>query len=424
MVAKGFRKSTLDSGLRILTSRMPHTRSVSITVCVGVGSRYESAEQAGLSHFIEHLVFKGTNARPNPGEISAAIEGTGGDLNAGTEQELTVYWCKVPQPHLREGLDVLIDILRNSLLDPDSIERERMVVMEELNMINDYPDYKVDALIEEMLWPDHPLGREVGGTKDSVPNITRDMILEHMAYYYTPSNIVISVAGNVSHQEVVRQVEALCDGWRSANPRGWAPVSHIQAAPQCRLEYRRTEQTHLSVAVPGMSLDHPDRYVLDLLSIVFGEGMSSRLFVEVRERRGLAYEVHSAVTHFLDCGAFVIAAGVDSKRLYEAVKTILEQVSELRDGVSEEELEMAKRLATGRLLLRMEDTRAVSGWMAAQEMLLGRELDVDEVVESVNMVTTEDIRKVANDLLVTEKLNMAVVGPSRGRDRLQRLLKL
>ena len=419
-----FQKTTLDNGLRIVTSEMPHTRSVSINVYIGVGSRYETPEQAGISHFIEHMVFKGTERRPTPFEISATIEGTGGVINAGTEHELTVYWVKVAQTHFEESLDLLMDMLRNSLYEQEGIEKERMVVIEELSMINDYPSYRVDALIDEMLWPDHPLGRDIGGTKESVTAISRDMMLEHMARYYTPSNIVVSVAGNVPHEQVVQQVETLSNGWPIFEPEGWSPFTHTQSEPQLSLEYRKTEQAHLSIAFPGVSLVHPDRYALDILSVILGEGMSSRLFVEVREKEGLAYDVHSGVTHFQDCGAFVVTAGVDPSRVYSAVEKILAEVGSLRDGVPEDELEKAKRLISGRLLLRMEDTRAVSGWMGNQETLLGRILDLDDVVERVNGVTLEELRRVANDILVTDKLNMAVVGPCRGKLRLQRLLKL
>lgn len=419
-----FQKTTLDNGLRIVTSEMPHTRSVSINVYIGVGSRYETPEQAGISHFIEHMVFKGTERRPTPFEISATIEGTGGVINAGTEHELTVYWVKVAQTHFEESLDLLMDMLRNSLYEQEGIEKERMVVIEELSMINDYPSYRVDALIDEMLWPDHPLGRDIGGTKESVTAISRDMMLEHMARYYTPSNIVVSVAGNVPHEQVVQQVETLSNGWPIFEPEGWSPFTHTQSESQLSLEYRKTEQAHLSIAFPGVSLVHPDRYALDILSVILGEGMSSRLFVEVREKEGLAYDVHSGVTHFQDCGAFVVTAGVDPSRVYSAVEKILAEVGSLRDGVPEDELEKAKRLISGRLLLRMEDTRAVSGWMGNQETLLGRILDLDDVVERVNGVTLEELRRVANDILVTDKLNMAVVGPCRGKLRLQRLLKL
>ena len=408
--------------MRVLTGTMPHTRSVSISVFVGAGSRYEQADRAGISHFIEHLVFKGTERRPTAGEIGGTVEALGGMINAGTEQELTVYWCKVAQPYLEVSLDLLIDMLRNSLYEPDEIERERMVLLEEQGMVNDYPSNKVDALIDGMLWPDHPLGRDISGTRESVTNITRDMILQHASLFYTPSNMVVSIAGNVDHNQVVQQVDALCNGWKSRPAPGWTPFTDVRSGPQLRMEYRNTEQALISIAVPGLSITHPDRFALDLVSVVLGEGMSSRLFLEVREKQGLAYDVHSGVTHFQDCGALVINAGVDPKRVYIAVKTILAEVALLREGVSTEELEKAKRLSAGRLMLRMEDTRAVSSWLGVQELLLGRVLVVDEVIELVESVTPEDILRVSNDLLLMEKLHMAVVGRCRSQSRLQKAL--
>ena len=419
-----FQKSTLKNGMRVVTSEMLHTRSVSMCMFVGVGSRYETDDEAGLSHFLEHMVFKGTTKRPEPQQISAAIEGVGGVINAATEHELTAYWCKVAQPYFEDSLALLFDIFRNSLYEPDSIEKERHVIFEELGMINDYPSYKVEALIDEMLWPGHPLGRDIGGTRESVGGITREMILNFVSAYYTPDNIVVSVAGNVSHEDVVAQVKRLSEGWEAGGCNEWTPYLGSQSEAQSHVEYRKTEQAHLSVALPGVSLTHPQRYALDLLSVALGEGMSSRLFVEIREKRGLAYDVHSEVSHFSDTGAIIVSAGVDPKRVYDAVQTILEQVGALRDGVPEEELEKAKHLSGGRLMLRMEDTRAVANWMGQSEMLLGYIADVDDVIEEVNAVTTDDVRSLANDLLVTEKLNIAVVGPCRGHQRVRRMLKL
>ena len=419
-----YRKATLDNGLRVVTCEMPHTRSVSTGIFIGAGSRYESAEQAGISHFVEHMAFKGTHNRPTPEEISGSIEGVGGVLNAGTEQEMTLYWCKVAQPYFGQSLDLLVDMVRNPLFEPESVEKERMVVIDELNMTYDYPHYRVDALIDELLWPDHPLGRDIGGTRESVAGITRDAMVDYLGQYYSPSNVVISVAGSVSHDDVVSQVGALCDGWSTPSPAGWSTAGDTPPGPQLRLEYRKTEQAHMSIAVPGVALDHPDRYALDLLSVVLGEGMSSRLFLELRERRGLAYDIHSGVTHFLDCGALVITAGVDPKRVYDATETIMEQVAGMRDAVPEEELERAKRLAVGRMLLRLEDTRAVSGWMGNQELLTERILETDEVIERVAAVTPDEVRRVANEFLFTEALSMAVVGPCRGRKRLERSLRL
>ena len=422
--AQIFQKTTLANGLRVVSCDMPHTRSVAISVFVKVGSRYEADHEAGLSHFIEHMVFKCTELRPDPVDISSAIEGTGGVMNAGTEQELTVYWCKVAQPFFAESLGLLFDMLRNSLYKPDDVEKERRVIQEEIAMINDYPTARVDSLIDEMLWPDHPLGRDVGGTKESVDGITREMLLDHMSEYYTPKNIVVSVAGNVPHSEVVAQVAELSRDWQSAACDEPSPVTHIQDEPQIKLEYRRTEQVHMSIALPGLPLNHPDRYSLDLLSVILGEGMSSRLFVELREKRGLVYDVHSGVAHFEDTGAFVISAGVEPKSVYEAVPTILEQVADVRDCLSEEEMEKAKRLVAGRMMLRMEDTRSVSAWMGSQELLLGTIVGVDDVVDSVNSISLSNIRRVASEHLKTDRLNMAVVGPCRGRKRLSGLLRL
>ena len=419
-----FRKAVLDNGLRVVTSEVSHARSASIGVFVGVGSRYELEAQSGISHFIEHMVFKGTRRRPTPGEISGAIEGVGGVLNASTEQELTLYWCKVPEFHVNESLDLLFDMLREPLFEAEAVENERLVVAEELNMINDYPNYKVDTLIDEMLWPDHPLGRDVGGTKESISSITGDAMLEHMASSYTPGNIVVGVAGAIAHDDIVDQVASLGGQWPEGTRAAWTPVTHQNQASQVRVEYRSTEQTHLSIAVPGLSMRHPDRYALDLLSVILGEGMSSRLFIELRETQGLAYDVHSGVAHFMDSGAFVVTAGVDPKRVYDAVQAIMEELSKLRDGVPEEELDKAKRLVAGRLLLRIEDNWTLASWMGTQELLLDEITEFDEMLDSVNAVSPEGIRKIANDLLVGDRLNMAVVGPCRGRRRLERLLKL
>ena len=419
-----FQKTTLSNGLRVVSCDMPHTRSVAISIFVKVGSRYENDEEAGLSHFIEHMVFKCTERRPDPLDISSAIEGTGGVMNAGAEQELTVFWCKVAQPHFAESLDLLFDMLRNSLYKPEDVEKERRVIQEELAMINDYPTARVDSLIDEMLWPGHPLGRDIGGTKESVDGISRKMILGHVAEYYVPSNIVVSVAGNVPHSEVAALCERLSRDWHDSDIREPLPVTYMQDAPQMKLEYKSAEQVYMSVALPGLPMNHPDRYALDLLSVILGEGMSSRLFVELREKRGLAYDVHSGVAHFEDTGAFVISAGVDASSVYDAALTILEQVADVRDALPEDEMERAKRLVSGRMMLRMEDTRSVSGWMGGQELLLGTIVGVDDVVDRVNSLELTDIRRVASKHLVTERLNMAVVGPYRGGKRLSGLLKL
>ena len=419
-----YRKTVLDNGLRIVSSFMPHTRSVSITIFVGTGSRYEKDTEAGLSHFIEHLFFKGTEKRPTARDISEAIEGVGGVINAGTDRELTVYWAKVATPHFDLALDVLADALLHSKFDPEEIEKERKVVIEELNMIRDDPREWIDVIIDEVIWPGQALGRDVAGTKETVNSFTRDDALSYLARHYTPRNTVVSVAGNVPHEYVVHAIEKALGGWKGGEPQTFAPAQNSQSAPRLRLESKRTEQAHLCLAVHGLSMLHPDRFVLDVLNVILGEGMSSRLFQEVREKRGLAYDVHSYVSHFLDAGAATVYAGVDPRRINSAIEAILSELRRLKDEVPDSELAKAKEYSKGRLLLRMEDTRSVAGWMGAQELLTGRILTVDDVVQIIDAIRPADLQRVAQELFVTEKLNLAIVGPYRSERRFTELLLL
>ena len=418
----GYEKTTLDNGLRVVTSSMPHTRSVTACAFVGVGSRYEDDERAGLSHFVEHLLFKGTTRRPDPRDISGGVEAVGGEINAGTEHELTTYWSKVPDPHAEETIDLLVDMLRHSLYRPDDVEKERMVIYEEQRMVEDDPGHRADVLTDALLWPDHPLGREIAGTRESVARTTRDDVLAHVGRHYTPSNIVVSAAGRLTHDAVAGQIADLCDDWKPGGPEEWAPFEGEQTAPRLEVEYSGTEQAHISIAVPGPSMTAPERYALDLLSVILGEGMSSRLFLEVRDRLGLAYDVHSSVAYFRDCGALIVNAGADPAKAHTAVAAILAEMGRVRDSVPHEEVERAKRLVAGRLMLRMEDSRDVAGWMGAQEALVGRMGTVQQVVEQVEAVTAAQVAETAARLLTPDKLNMAVVGPLRGRKRLEKVM--
>lgn len=420
-----YQKTVLDNGLRIVTSEMPHTRSVCISIFIGAGSRYELTEQAGLSHFVEHICFKGTEKRPTSKEISEAIDGVGGVLNGGTDKELTVYWVKVARPHYSVALDLLVDMLRHSKFDPVEIENERKVIIEELNMSMDSPQSRVDTLIDEVVWPDQALGRDVAGTKDTVTAINRQMILDHMSRLYLPGNSVISVAGDISHAEVVESIVKAFRDWPVGVAGRWFPAEDRQDAPRFKAEPRKTEQVNLCLAVRGLSSQHPDRFILDLLNVVLGEGMSSRLFLELRERKGLAYDIHSHVSYFRDSGSLGIYAGVDPRKSESAVEGILQELIRLREEpIPEVEVIKAKEMGKGRLLLRMEDTRSVSGWIGGQELLTDRILTVDEVVSIVDAITASDIQRVARELFLTSKLNLALVGPVRNKGHLERLLKL
>jgi len=419
-----YQKVTLDNGIRLVTAVMPHTRSVSIGFFIGAGSRYETDKQAGISHFIEHLCFKGTSKRPTAAEVCTVIEGVGGILNAGTDKEMTVYWCKVAQPHFSIALDVMVDMLINSKFDPAEIEKERQVIIEEINMSLDFPSQRVAMLIDELMWPGHPLGRDIAGSKESVTAITRDMILDYLVGYYQPGNTVLAIAGDIQHQEATGLVTQVTAGWMQRQPRtGYMPYQG-KTASRVRIENRDTEQSHLCLAVPGLSITHPDRFKLDLLNVILGEGMSSRLFTEIRDKLGLAYSINSYVEHFLDAGAITVSAGVDTKKLSVAIRAILEELARLKEIVPEKELAKAKELFKGRILLRLEDSRSVSGWMGGQEILTGEILTVDEVIANVEAITAEELQRLAGELLAGEKLRLAVVGPVKPDEPLEDLLKL
>jgi predicted Zn-dependent peptidase len=424
MQEQHFHRATLANGLRVLTASMPHTRSVSVSIYIGAGSRYERPFEAGLSHFVEHLCFKGTERRPSPRQISQIIDSVGGILNAGTDRELTVYYGKVARPHLELAMDILVDMLRCSLFAADELEKERKVILEELAMVADSPTQLVDLLIDKVLWPDQPLGWDVAGSRETVSAISRSMALDYLGRQYVPNNMVVSVAGNVTHEEALDLVGRMMGDWQQGLPSGWFPALNSQREPRAAVTYKKTEQAHLSLAMRGLPIEHPDRYILDLLSVVLGEGMSSRLFLELRERMGLCYDIHSYVSHFLDAGALTIYSGVEPRNAARALKAIITELHRLRDGVEEEELVKAKELSKGRLLLRMEDTRSISAWIGAQESLLGRVRTVDEVVGILEAITPQGLKRVANEILVRDGLNLAVVGPFRSEGRFLSLLEL
>ena len=414
--------TTLDNGLRLVTTTMPHTRSVSINFFIGIGSRYETDQHGGISHFIEHLNFKGTSKRSTAKEISAAIEGVGGFLNGGTDKELTIYWCRVAQPHFHLALDVLVDMLFNSRFDPEDIERERQVIIEEINRSKDSPAQQVNMIIDELLWPGHPLGRDIAGNRESLDAITRDIMLDYLKSKYLPENTVVAIAGNIEHQEAVTAVGQATAHWdnRRAHPEFIAYQE--QPNPRLRLEQKATEQVHLCLALPGLALFHPKRFALDLLNVVLGEGMSSRLFTEIRDKLGLAYSIHSYIDHFLDSGSMAVYAGVESKNLPVTIKAILEQLALLKEPIPEYELSKAKELSKGRMLLRMEDSRSIASWTGGQELLTNRILTIEEVIAIIDAITATELKDLAEELLVSNQLRLAVVGPVADEEPLEDLL--
>jgi predicted Zn-dependent peptidase len=419
-----YQKITLDNGLRLLTSEMPHTRSVSVVFFLGVGSRYETNSIAGISHFIEHLCFKGTDRRRTAKEISEAIESVGGILNGGTDKELTTYWARVTSEHFSLALDVLIDLLRSSRFAAKDIDRERQVIIEEINMSLDSPRQRVAMLIDEILWPEHPLGRDIAGSRETITAMTRQQILDFFSNGYMPNDTVLSIAGDIKQKEIQDAVGKSLGDWKPDKTPLSTPNESKQESPRLKIEFRETEQVQLCLAVSGFSYFHPDRFAVDLLSTILGEGMSSRLFTEIREQQGLAYDIHSYADHFSDSGAVIISAGVDSGRVDKAVKAIIDQLSKIKEQISDAELKKAREIAKGRLLLSLESSRNVAGWLGAQELLTNRILTPDDVIELVEAVTMDDLKRVARELFIGEKLNLAIVGPVKKEEPLTRLLKI
>jgi len=390
---------------------MPERLSASLVFMFGGGSRLEDERHAGVSHFIEHLFFKGTQQRPTSKEIADAIEGVGGFINASTDKELTAYWTRVPAEHVELGLDVLIDIVSNSKLAPADIERERSVILEELRMYQDQPQDLVQNLFEDIMWPDHPLGRDIAGTEQSVARLTRDDILEYADAHYRLPNLVIGAAGAFGETELLEDVRRRLS--LPAEPDGQLiplPPEPLHS-PRVLMRRRRTEQAHICLGVRALSYLHPDRFVLDLMNTVLGEGMSSRLFLNIRERLGLAYDVHSFTQKHRDTGLLGVYLGVDPKQAVSAVNAVLAELQNLCDQeLTEEELGRAKEFTKGRLRLELESTNGVSFWLAYQELLIGSIKTIEEEVALVDAITAEDVRRVANEVL-RAPIQMAVIGP-------------
>jgi predicted Zn-dependent peptidase len=401
----------LAGGAKLVTAAMPERLSTSVVAMFGGGSRLEDDRLAGASHFIEHLFFKGTRKRPSSKEIAEAIEGVGGFINASTDKELTAYWTRVPAQHTDLGLDVLFDIVTNSKLDPDDIERERAVILEELKMYQDQPQDNVQNLFEELMWPGHPLGRDIAGTQESVSRLTRDDILEYADAHYRLPNVVIGAAGALDEANVLEFVRPRLTLPGDLNGHTPAIAPGPIDGPHVMVRRQRTEQAHICLGVRAYSYLHPDRYVIDLLNTVLGEGMSSRLFLNIRERLGIAYDVHSFMQKHRDTGYVAVYLGVDPKKAVDAVKAVMGELGRLCDEeVERDELERAKEFTKGRLRLELETTNGVAFWLTYQELLLGQIRTIDEELALVDAVTVADMQRVACEVL-RAPIQMAVIGP-------------
>ncbi len=410
-MASAHRVHTLPGGARLVVESMPERHSTSVVLMFAGGSRLEDDRLAGVSHFIEHLFFKGTRKRPSSKEIADAIEGVGGFVNASTDKELTAYWARVPAEHTALGLDVLFDIVANSKLDEADVERERMVILEELRMYQDQPQDYVQNLFEELIWPGHALGRDIAGTEESVSGLTRDDILEYADARYRLPNLVVGAAGALEEAETLRMVTDALSLQPELDGAFTAAAPPSLESPRVLVRRRDTEQAHICLGARAFSYLHPDRYALDLFNTVLGEGMSSRLFLNIRERLGLAYDVHSFTQKHRDTGYLGVYIGVDPGKAVDAVNAAMAELRGLSEReVSREELVRAKEFTKGRLRLELETTNGVAFWLTYQELLLGGIKTIEEEITLVDSVTAADVKRVAEEVLAGA-MQMSVIGP-------------
>lgn len=427
-----FERSTLRSGLRLVTQPMPGARSVCVALFVPVGSRHEDDRHAGLSHMLEHLVFKGTQGYPQPGAVSQLVESSGGSVNASTDRELTVYSAKVPAERAASALDAIGELALRPLLRRRDLSAEKPVIADEIRMYVDSPSDHVFTLFDELLFGRHPLGREIAGTLSSVRRTTYAGVTAHWRRWYRLEGMVLSAAGAIDHSAVAR----IATGW-DTKPVGAVPYGgdgRVRAAPipapapaspgAMRVAFRDLGQANLCLGMPGVSRADPDRWALDMLGAVLGDGMSSRLFLELRERRSLVYDISTFSSMYADTGTFGIHAGFDPDDADKVLRAIVDQLDRVcTDQVAVHELDRARAYTTGRLELRMEDSGAVAGWLGTGEALLPRILTVEEVVERLSAVTADDLLRVAQRIARPQLARLAVLGPFRSRAPFARALR-
>ncbi len=419
-----FECTALPDGPRVISARVPGSRSVSIAAYVLAGSRHEGPGQAGVAHFMEHITFKGTAAYPTTRVISEAIEGVGGSFNAATERESTVYWVRVPARQAARGVDVLGELIVRPKLEDAEIDHERTVIVEEIRSYLDDPSEYAQILLQQALFGSGVMGREICGDEADIRNLPEQTIRDFWAATYRPTNIVVAVAGDLDHQAALDLVGPAF-GQGSGARTAYAPAPALPAGERYLLGHRDASQAQLALAVPAYRRDHPDTWSLAVMNGVLGDGMSSRLFLSVREERGLAYDVGSGITEYADSGSLSIYAGVDPKGLEAALSAILAELERLRDQpVPADELARAKAYLSGGLELRMDDSRHVASWLGGQEALHDRVLTLEEALAAIDEVRPEDVQRVAGEIFRDEVLRMAVVAPPRHGEHLDRSLRL
>ncbi|MFA6492826.1 MAG: pitrilysin family protein [Patescibacteria group bacterium] len=419
-----YKLKTLPNGLRLIAAPLENTKAVTVLFLVGVGSRYETKNLNGISHFLEHMFFKGTKNRPTTLDIAKSLDAVGASYNAFTSEEHTGFFVRSASEHFELALDILFDMIYNSNFSAEEIEREKGVIVEEINMYQDAPQSYVSEVAKQLFYGDTPLGRQVTGIKETVQKFSRNDFVNYRDKFYTPENTIVVIAGGRNNVSWEEKTEEFFNKVKSQKAEQYLKIEENQTQPKLKIHQKKTDQAHLILGFRTIPRGNPKRPIARVLNNLFGETMSSRLFTEVRERRGLAYYVNSEMADFRDAGIFGASAGVDLLRAEEAVKVILEEFNKLKtESISEEELHRAKENLKGRLYLSLEESFSVAEFLADQKLFLDEIKHPEELVKEYEKVTAQDIQKFAKDYFQPKNLNLAMVGPFKNPDKFKKLLE-
>nr|AQS33338.1 hypothetical protein [uncultured bacterium] len=419
-----FKKTTLKNGLRIITVPQKSTQAVTVLALVGTGSKYETKETSGISHFLEHMFFKGTKKKPDKITIAETLDKVGGIYNAFTGEECTGYFAKVANTHFDLALDWVSDIYLHSLLPEQELAKEKGVIIEEINMIYDNPMAYVSTLWSKLLYGDQPAGWDIAGTKESVSQISREKLINYMADHYVARNTVVCIAGNIEEARAINEAEKSFGKMKNTKPKEKEKVQERQSRPEALLHFKETDQTHLCLGARGYNIFHPQRYAQDVLSIILGGMMSSRLFIEIREKLGLAYYVKTEAEANSDTGFLLTRAGVDNKNVEKAIATILKEYRKIsQEKVAAGELKKAKDYIKGKTALVLEGSDDLASFYGAQELLEKEILTPNEIYAKIDQVSSRDVAGVAQDIFQGKNLNLALVGPFKDKSSFEKILK-
>lgn len=420
-----YEKITLKNGLRVILAPMKETETATVFVMTGVGSRFESRKENGLAHFLEHMFFKGTEKRKAAMDISRELDAIGAEYNAFTGKEYTGYFAKADKKHWMTALDVVSDIFLHAKIQQEEIDRERGTILQEINMYEDMPMRHISDLWEQHLYGDTPLGWSILGPKDNIKTFKRKDFIKYLSRGYVAKNVVIGVAGNINEKKVLEAIKARFDGMREGAKPSYKAMREKQSVPEIRLEHKKTDQTHMLLGVRAYPMDHQDHYAVAVLSTILGGGMSSRLFMSVRERRGLAYSVHTGGDTYYDAGYVATQCGVEHKNLEETIKVILDEYKLIAtELVPKEELSKAKEFIKGKMAMSLEGSDQVVEYLVSQEVLRGKIDLPHDKMKKVDAVTAEDVLRVAKDIFADKKLNLVVIGPHTAKAKLLKILSI